>query len=438
MRRLRIARLIVAILVVAIPAAPAQIIPKALPELPRVILPVNVDQTVAGVTRDLDARGLADLRRLKVLELLRIHRRELEADPAGAPIVRSEVLALAPTDAAVTAALRAGFAVVRERALEGLDARILVFQSPAGVSTRRALKRLRALDPAGTYDYNHIYLEGGAKESEAVTAPAASHGPPVADAPAGARIGLVDGGLDLGALRASIVHSHGCNGRNVPDAHATAVASLILGATDIRGAAPGAELFAADVYCGSPTGGAIDAVAEALAWLAREHVAVINISLVGPQNATLGGVVRLLVARGHLIVAAVGNDGPAAPPLYPAAYPDVVGVTAVDERRRVLPEALRGKQVDFAAPGSDMLAAGAPGATTVVRGTSYASPIVAGLLAQKLREPDSAAARRALEALAQEAMDLGARGADTTYGIGLVGESIADRPADIKSNGRKP
>jgi subtilisin family serine protease len=213
---------------------------------------------------------------------------------------------------------------------------------------------------------------------------------------------------------------------------------LILGATGIHGSAPAAELFAADVYCGSATGGAIDSVAEALAWLAREHVAVINVSLVGPQNATLGGVVRLMVARGHLIVAAVGNDGPAAPPLYPAAYPDVVGVTAVDARRRVLPEALRGKQVDFAAPGSDMLAAGAPGATTVVRGTSYASPIVAGLLAQKLREPDSAAARRALEALARGAMDLGARGVDTTYGSGLVGESIADRPADIRLNGRKP
>ena len=59
---------------------------------------------------------------------------------------------------------------------------------------------------------------------------------------------------------------------------------------------------------------------------------MINVSLVGPRNALLERVVASLVSRGHLIVAAVGNDGPAAPPLYPAAYDGVVGVTAVDQR----------------------------------------------------------------------------------------------------------
>ena len=93
-----------------------------------------------------------------------------------------------------------------------------------------------------------------------------------------------------------------------------------------------AELYAADVYCGAPTGGAVDAVAAAFGWLAREQVAVINVSLVGPRNALLERVVASLVKRGHVIVAAVGNEGPAAPPLYPAAYDGVVGVTAVDAR----------------------------------------------------------------------------------------------------------
>ena len=68
----------------------------------------------------------------------------------------------------------------------------------------------------------------------------------------------------------------------------------------------------------TPTGGAVDAVAAAFGWMARERVAVINVSLVGPRNALLERVVKTLVSRGHLIVAAVGNDGPAAPPLYPA------------------------------------------------------------------------------------------------------------------------
>jgi hypothetical protein len=92
--------------------------------------------------------------------------------------------------------------------------------------------------------------------------------------------------------------------------------------------------------------------------MARERVPVVNLSLVGPPNTLLENVTRAMVARGYLLVAAVGNDGPAAKPLYPAAYPGVIGVTGVDERRRVLLEACRGPQVDFAAPGSAMVAAG--------------------------------------------------------------------------------
>ena len=56
---------------------------------------------------------------------------------------------------------------------------------------------------------------------------------------------------------------------------------------DFHGAAPGAQLYAADVYCGQAAGGSVTAVADALSWLARERVAVINVSLVGPANVTL-------------------------------------------------------------------------------------------------------------------------------------------------------
>ena len=135
----------------------------------------------------------------------------------------------------------------------------------------------------------------------------------------------------------------------------------------------------------------------------------------------LENVVRAATARGHLIVAAVGNDGPAAPPLYPASYPDVVGVTGVDSQERVLMEACRGKQVDFAALGTDMDAAIPAKAYSPVRGTSFAAPIVAGLLAAQLRQPNKLAADQALLTLTSQAIDLGARGRDTVYGQGRVG-----------------
>jgi subtilisin family serine protease len=242
--------------------------------------------------------------------------------------------------------------------------------------------------------------------------------PQPATAAGGARLGLIDGGVDGNhrAFAGISLHRFGCEGAAIPSAHGTAVASLA-----VRGQAA-SELYAADVYCGAPTGGAIDAVAAAFGWLARERVAVINVSLVGPRNALLERVVRSLVNQGYTIVAAVGNDGPAAPPLFPASYAGVVGVTAVDAKHRVLVEAGRGQQVDFAAPGLDQNAAGtAPDSYAPVRGTSFAAPLVAGLLARRIPAPDAERRQSALDELAQTAQDLGARGRDDVYGAGLVG-----------------
>ena len=195
------------------------------------------------------------------------------------------------------------------------------------------------------------------------------------------------------------------------------------------GAAPGAALYVADVYGTTPAGGSAVAIAQALAWMAEQRVPVVNVSLVGPANRVLAAAVEGLNARGHLVVAAVGNDGPAAPPLYPAAYPGVVAVTGVDRGRRVIPEAGRGAHLDFAAPGADLAAGGLGGGFVNVRGTSFAAPIAAGLLAQAHRTPDPASARAAVAGLG--ALDLGAPGLDPVYGRGFVGAAVAADPAAL-------
>jgi subtilisin family serine protease len=244
-------------------------------------------------------------------------------------------------------------------------------------------------------------------------------------------VGLVDSGVDAGhdVFRAARIRSWGCADASFPDPHGTAVAALMVGQSrHFRGVAPQAQLYAADIYCASPSGGSADKIAAALAWLAREQVAVINLSIVGPANATLERVVAAMVRRGHLLVAAVGNDGPAAAPLYPASYPGVVGVSAVDKRGRVLPEAGRGPQVMFAAPGNNMVSAALGTAPyRQVRGTSFAAPIVAALLASALVRPDPAQASGALSALAQGA----ARG-DADSGLGVVGQSFRVDPDSLR------
>jgi Subtilase family len=405
----------------------AQALPAPLPSTP---LPTGeLVRGVDGVLGAAPGQALREVRRLRVRELLRVNRQVLETDPRGAPILRNEVVALSPTPAALEQARAQGFTVGRTRTLEGLDVTIVVLQAPAGMSTRRALRTLRDRDPSGTYDFNHVYIEGGeiAPGRVTTTSPTTAGAPPAASI----RVGLIDGGVARAhpVFRDVVVHEHGCAGGPVPSAHGTAVASLIAGrAENFSGAAPGAQLYIADVYCGLPSGGALDAIADAFAWLSRERVPVINVSLVGPNNSLLEQIVKLVSARGHIVVAAVGNDGPNAPPLYPAAYPEAIGVTGIDMKRRALIEAGRGRHVDFAAPGANMSAAGVTPAFQLVRGTSFAAPIVAGMLAQELTTIDKQRATAAVAALVQRTTDLGPRGRDKIYGDGLVGETV--RPSE--------
>lgn len=458
------ARLVFLWLIIAARAAQAQIgLPDVrLPALPQV--PLSDNSRLLSATAQSDLRALRDVRRLRVRDLIRRNRESLEADRNGAAIVRGEILVVSPSESELDTARSLGFTILRIRVLDGLDARIVVLGVPQGMETLRALAQLRTLQPSLSFDVNHVYTDSGpsvdngagpARSSNQLLAekepsvggagtrpeghesthveghestPAEGH---AATARERLKIGLIDSGVDVAhpVFRDIPIHQYGCSGAKVPDKHGTAVASLMTGrSVDFRGAAPGSELYAADVYCGLPTGGAADAVADAFAWLARERVPVINVSLVGPPNTTLEAVIHIVIARGQIIVAAVGNDGPAAPPLYPASYPGVVGVTAVDTHRHVLFEAGRGPQVRFAAPGADMSAAKSLQAFELVRGTSFAAPIVAGLLAAELRVPNADAAARAIDDLAHRAIDLGAAGVDPVYGFGLVGSDLAPEP----------
>jgi len=405
----------------------AQIGLPALPSLP-VLRPTQiVGANLQSATEIVDptAQALIDARVTAARKLIRDNRATIEADPNGAPILRAEVVAYSPSVSALQQAMGAGFEVLRRQTLEGLEAEIVVLRAPAEMTTRRALQRLRTLDPQGNYDYNHIYMESGAAGADAAgQIPALTPAAPQADEPFD--IGLIDGGLNTShpALRSVRIASSGCNGAVIISAHGTAVASLLVGeAPNFRGARPGASLLAIDVFCGLATGGAADTVANALALLVKKRVRIVNVSLVGPPNRLLEQVVRAVQERGVLIVAAVGNDGPAAPPLYPAAYPGVVAVTAVDARSRVLPEACRGAHVQFAAPGAELIAANATGGYTRVRGTSFAAPIVAGLLSTLLDASGQDSAR-ALQQLQLQAKDLGKPGRDPVYGFGYVGDSL--------------
>ncbi|MFN3843993.1 MAG: S8 family serine peptidase [Rehaibacterium terrae] len=398
-------------------------------------LPVDAAQPASDVARTLPAQALRPLpaqarvavrsvpglvQQVDLRSYVRMHRDVLDLDRHGAPIVRSEILAIDPSPAALERARAAGFAVTGTRELGALGLRVAVLHARPGQGTRAALRQLQRLDRDGEYVFNHLYF--GSSAPVAIPATSAPSAPGAAGTPL--RIGLVDSGVDRThpALAGVRIEPWGCDGDSRPDRHGTAVASLLAGGD--RDATP-TVLYAADIYCGRPTGGAVSALVEAMAWLADERVAVINLSLVGPDNALLARATRALAGRGHVLVAAVGNDGPTAPPLFPAAYPEVIGVTAVDARQRALPEAVRGPQVDFAAPGAALRAARPGGDWATVRGTSFAAPLVARAAARHAAAPGEGLVEHVRTQLAAQAIDLGERGRDPVFGHGLIDAEAA-------------
>ena len=388
-------------------SAAAQILP-GLPGLPRDPLagvgPL-ARQPLERIGSAVRALDVADLRLDRLTALVRANPRALDLDDRGQAVVRGEVLAVSPDAATLRRLTGLGFSIGREEGADALGLRIVVLKPPPGMNIRAAMRRVRELDPAGEYDFNHLYA--GAEGASGVSAAE----PGAANLPAG-RVGLLDGGVDRKHpvfKGVEIEQRSFAPGGGSASRHGTAVASLLAG-RGLGGLGAGSRLYAADVYGTGPTGGAAAAIVGALNWMAQVKAPVVNISLVGPDNVTLRAAVRALQARGCLVVAAVGNDGPAASPLYPASYPGVVAVTGVDAKGRLLPEAGRAAHIDFAALGAGVKVAAPGGGLASARGTSYAAPVVAARLAVR---PD-------LGALAAQARDLGAPGPDPVFGEGLV------------------
>ncbi|HEU0309946.1 MAG TPA: S8 family serine peptidase [Sphingomicrobium sp.] len=325
------------------------------------------------------ADQLVQLRKLRLDALIRASRGALDRDDEGRPVRKGELIVANPDPVALSAAVRAGFRILVDEAASDLGLRMVTISVPQGVRMRQALKALRKAAPGLEADYNHVYEPAG---GSLVSAPAAT----LASAPparSGTRIAMIDGGVASHAsLARASIEQRGFAGAPQPTGHGTAIASLLVGEQgSFRGAARGAQLFVGDVYGGNPASGSATTIVKALAWAASKNPAVINISLVGPSNRMMARAVSALRARGVAIVAAVGNDGPAAPAQYPASYPGVIAVTGVDAGDRALREAGRAAHLDFAAPGADLVAALPGNGFASVRGTSFAAPFVAARLA---------------------------------------------------------
>ncbi len=322
---------------------------------------------------------IENYREARLRALIEANRAVLDRDESGQPVRKRELIATNPDAGSLAIAARSGFQIVGDEQEPQLGIRLVTLAIPKGVNVRKALKTLREAAPAMQVDYNHIYEPSGG-----ALLPVAGAALAVSPAVTGrTRIAMIDGGIaSHPALAHASIEQRGFAGSPQPTGHGTAVGSLLVGEQGpFRGAARGAQLFVGDVYGGNPAAGSATSILHALSWAASKNPSVINISLVGPNNVALARAIATLRGRGIQIVAAVGNDGPAAPPQYPASYPGVVSVTGVDAQGRALHEAGKAAHLDFAAPGADMIAAFPGNGYTTVRGTSFAAPLAAARLA---------------------------------------------------------
>jgi hypothetical protein len=150
---------------------------------------------------------------------------------------------------------------------------------------------------------------------------------------------------------------------------------------------------------------------------------VINFSIGGPGfSLALYEAVLRAVNGGSIVVASAGNSpSGTAPDFFPADYPHVltVGSTARDDSPSAF--SIRSPAVDLAAPGEEITVLDPiqPGQTTVVRGTSYATPIVSAAAALLWTARPELDATQVTELLRRTADDVGPAGFDPKTGMGV-------------------
>lgn len=204
----------------------------------------------------------------------------------------------------------------------------------------------------------------------------------------------------------------------VPTGHGTAIAGLFVGRGEVNPLLPEATLFSASVFYPRndySQGATLMTLLKALNWLVDKQVDVINMSLTGPDNRLLKTAIKRVSQQGHIVVAAAGNEGPVAAPMYPAAYPEVVAVTAVDHKKNIYRWANQGDYVDFAALGVGVMTTRADKGFGTESGTSIATPVVAAHVACQANAKEDA-----MTLLRQKAIDLGQLGKDSVFGDGFL------------------
>ncbi len=360
------------------------------------------------------------------------------------------VLGLTPDDLAIL--LQEGFVLLQQQSLASPLADLIRLAPPKGLTLSDARARVRLMSSGQNADFNHLYrTDQGVVTTASTARPQAepisdcSHANCAAHDLVGwpnktwrdanctmplPKIGIIDTGVNsdhdlIDGGRLEIVRLNPDEANASSAAHGTAIVSAFVGkpGSRVEGLLPEASYMIADVFSivnGDERADAFSLI-RGLDLMADRQIRIINLSLSGPDNATLAASIANLVQnRDMILLAAVGNSGPTKGVAFPAAYPGVIGVTAVDPRGRIYRAAQRGPEVDLAAPGSGLLLATSISGAKEKTGTSFAVPFATAAAALAIAADPARKGDAVRDALTATARDLGHAGHDPVFGHGVL------------------
>jgi subtilisin family serine protease len=254
----------------------------------------------------------------------------------------------------------------------------------------------------------------------------------------GVKVAVVDTGIDtthpdLAAnIKGGVSFVTRVSSYKDDNGHGTHVAGIIAAINNtigVVGVAPNAQLYSVKVL--DRTGsGTVSSVIAGIDWSAKNGMQVISMSLgTNTDFQSLHDAVDRAYLQGVVVVAAAGNDygGPIS---YPAAYDNVIAVTATDSNNKIASFSNIGPQAEIAAPGVNIYSTYKGGGYATLSGTSMSTPFVSGEVADVLATPvnavydinhngrwDPVEVRNKLH---NKSTDLGNTGFDIKYGYGLA------------------
>lgn len=373
--------------------------------------------------------------------------------PLGAPPAAIAAVVPETRDREVIVTLSAGsdantvFELAQDLGLDGetlytsqlLNARVVRFLIPDTRSVADVLQQLSTDARVIEAQPSFVYEASGAATDAGLPVP--QYAPAILNLDAAHRIAqgkrvvvaVIDTAVDAShpALKGAVSGTYDALGGSkiIADVHGTAIAGILGARANLTGVAPLSSVLGIRAFEAS-SGGAPQsttlALLKSLDFAAASGARVINMSFAGPEDPLLGKAIAAAVKRGIVAVAAAGNGGPDAKPAYPAAFADVIAVTATDSGDATFKSANHGSYIAVAAPGVDIISAAPNGAYDIASGTSMAAAHVSGIAALLLEKNPKLSPAGVRDAIAQSARKEPGRPADE------LGAGIADAAAAVE------